>query len=283
MFQGSPRRPCATVPASRTSPLSLDAVLLTHAHLDHCGLLPAAREAGLPRPDPSPRAAPPSWPRLVMLDSGKLQVEQAQAHKERLRAARRAARRSAAAGGTEPRLVHGGGRPGDRAVPGAPSRAAGAIPSGRDPERCAPPAGSDRDGASSRPSTTPTTRAALECFQWSRLRHGLDVAPGVRAMFHDAGPHPGLGDHRGRGCRPRRTATPHRLLGRPGPARHAHPARPDRHPRRSRLRPVRVHLRGPRARARGEAVRLLAEAIQATADHSGVLLVPPSPSAARRR
>lgn len=57
-------------------PTSLDAVLLTHAHLDHCGLLPRLVKGGLRAPvfvTPATR----ELAQLVLLDSAKLQAEDA--------------------------------------------------------------------------------------------------------------------------------------------------------------------------------------------------------------
>jgi metallo-beta-lactamase family protein len=59
------------VPAS-----SIDAVLLTHAHLDHCGLLPKLAKEGFKGPIYC-TAATAEIARLVLLDSAKLQEEDA--------------------------------------------------------------------------------------------------------------------------------------------------------------------------------------------------------------
>jgi metallo-beta-lactamase family protein len=67
-------------------PASIDYVLLTHAHLDHCGRLPLLAKRGF-RGEIITTAASRELARLVMLDAGHLQEEEARQD------ARRAARR----------------------------------------------------------------------------------------------------------------------------------------------------------------------------------------------
>ncbi len=69
-------------------PAAIDFVLLTHAHLDHCGRLPLLAKRGF-RGEIITTAATRELARLVMLDSAHLQEEDAQAN------ARQAARRGA--------------------------------------------------------------------------------------------------------------------------------------------------------------------------------------------
>jgi metallo-beta-lactamase family protein len=58
-------------------PQSLGAVLLTHAHLDHCGLLPRLVQQGFDQPIYS-TAATAEITRIMLLDAGKLQEEDAE-------------------------------------------------------------------------------------------------------------------------------------------------------------------------------------------------------------
>ena len=71
MFQGSPNESVRNRVPFAFEPSELDAVVLTHAHLDHCGLLPVLVREGFSGPihctDGTAELA-----RLVMLDSGKL-------------------------------------------------------------------------------------------------------------------------------------------------------------------------------------------------------------------
>jgi len=74
MFQGSPNESIRNRIPLAYDPKAIDAILLTHAHLDHCGLIPHVVAEGF---------AGPIWATngtvelaaLVLLDSGKLQEE----------------------------------------------------------------------------------------------------------------------------------------------------------------------------------------------------------------
>src|SRR3990172_404855 len=90
MFQGSPHESERNRLGFALEPAALDAELLTHAHLDHCGLLPLLVKEGfrgaIHATHPTVELA-----RLILLDSGKLQVEQA---KDRVEWIERRARRA---------------------------------------------------------------------------------------------------------------------------------------------------------------------------------------------
>jgi len=85
LFQGSPHEMVHNRLDFAFSPESLDAVLLTHAHLDHCGLLPLLAQAGYRGPILG-TAGTVELAALVLRDSGKLQQEAA---KDRARWRRR--------------------------------------------------------------------------------------------------------------------------------------------------------------------------------------------------
>jgi len=66
------------------APNSLDAVLLTHAHLDHCGLLPKLAREGFSGPIYCTTATA-EIARIILLDSAKIQEEDAEFKRERHR------------------------------------------------------------------------------------------------------------------------------------------------------------------------------------------------------
>jgi metallo-beta-lactamase family protein len=74
MFQGSPNEAVRNHVPFPFDPVSVDVLLLTHAHLDHCGLIPHLAREGFA----GPIVATPATIELaglVLLDSGKLQEE----------------------------------------------------------------------------------------------------------------------------------------------------------------------------------------------------------------
>jgi metallo-beta-lactamase family protein len=74
MFQGGPGDSMRNRVPLGFDPTTLDAVVLTHAHLDHCGLLPVLVAGGF-RGHVVCTAATAELARLVLLDSAKLQTE----------------------------------------------------------------------------------------------------------------------------------------------------------------------------------------------------------------
>jgi len=66
--------------AARIRPASLDAIILTHAHLDHCGLIPHIVAEGFNGPIYATRGTI-ELASLVLRDSGKLQEEFAKRHR----------------------------------------------------------------------------------------------------------------------------------------------------------------------------------------------------------
>ena len=76
MFQGSPEEIARNRLPFAFEPEQLDAVLLTHAHLDHCGRLPALVKAGFRGPVHATHATL-DLAEIVLRDSAKLQVEYA--------------------------------------------------------------------------------------------------------------------------------------------------------------------------------------------------------------
>ena len=74
MFQGNPNEVVRNRVPLGFEPAELDAVVLTHAHLDHCGLLPLLGRLGF-RGRIVATAATAELARIVLLDSAKLQEE----------------------------------------------------------------------------------------------------------------------------------------------------------------------------------------------------------------
>jgi metallo-beta-lactamase family protein len=84
MFQGGPAEAVRNRIPLGVDPATLDVVILTHAHLDHCGLLPLLVHEGF-RGQIICTAATAELARLVMLDSAKLQEEFAKRAQRRSR------------------------------------------------------------------------------------------------------------------------------------------------------------------------------------------------------
>jgi metallo-beta-lactamase family protein len=80
MFQGGPHEEMRNRVPLAYDPASLDAIILTHAHLDHCGLIPHIVAEGFNGPIYATRGTI-ELASLVLLDSGKLQEEYAKRHR----------------------------------------------------------------------------------------------------------------------------------------------------------------------------------------------------------
>ena len=253
MFQGSPNESIRNRIPFAFDPADLDAVLLTHAHLDHCGLLPLLVKAGYRGPIHA-TAGTIELATLVLLDSGKLHEEFA---KREARWEKRHPDEVEADDRREADEYQAARRPGRRRRVGRPPRRRHGAPTG--PPRTSPP----RRPATRKPSTSPTTdrsrartrrpptpgratrrpscapnrrtsrststrrctrprtpSASLAQFKAAPLRRrGRGRARDPRDVRR-RGPHPGLGDHPApRPGRRRRRGAGHRLLRRPRPAR----------------------------------------------------------------
>jgi metallo-beta-lactamase family protein len=171
MFQGSPEEVSRNRIPFAFEAGSLDALLLTHAHLDHCGRIPALVRAGYHGPIFT-TSATADLAEIVLRDAAKLQAE-AEARWRRKHPEQAAA--------TAPELQSEEAAAEDAAAEDAPRDDAGMPEQIRRAE----------------PRGMTMTRAALyderDVDQAVRQFHGVrygevtEVAPGVQAVFHDAG------------------------------------------------------------------------------------------------
>ena len=143
-------RRSATASPWATSRRTVDAILLTHAHLDHCGLIPLVVRAGVPGPDPGDgrhdRAGPPGPDGLGPAPGG----------------VRQARRRGSSAGTPRRR------RPRMRATCGRPARRSR---SPRPATRARRPIAASAPAAS-RPSASRPPRVVDDCARRARASAG---------------------------------------------------------------------------------------------------------------
>ena len=163
MFQGLPSDVERNRAALPYDPASLDAVLLTHAHLDHCGYLPVVVRAGFDGPVIL-TSATADLARLILSDSAKIQVERA--HR---RARRRRGRADGAEAGADARREPADGGPIDE----------------EERLRSQPPAVRLRDDEPL--YDLDDVLEASRSFEPVRYGQPRVVAPGVTATFEDAG------------------------------------------------------------------------------------------------
>ncbi|MEI7743539.1 MAG: MBL fold metallo-hydrolase [Chloroflexota bacterium] len=175
MFQGGPDESMRNRVPLGFDPRTLDAVVLTHAHLDHCGLLPLLVREGFAG-QVWCTAATAELARLVLLDSARLQEEFAK------RAARRERRDPERAAGREARDE----KLFDEAVQLAAEGAA--SPGGPDPEDLLRAAGPevevDLDGPLYTEDDASATLPRLHAIPYNTE---TEVAQGVHITLLDAG------------------------------------------------------------------------------------------------
>ena len=200
MFQGSPNEQIRNRIPFAFDPGDLDAVLLTHAHLDHCGLLPLLVKDGY-RGAIHATAGTIELATLVLLDSGKLHEEFAkrEARWEKHNPDKVAAddRKEADQYEAAIELAEAGDAIG--ATPGAtPGETPGApAPTGIDPAVRAWPTDPEAQLRAQPPHLQIDLDAPLytandaerSLAQFKALRYGeeVEVAPGIHATFMDAG------------------------------------------------------------------------------------------------
>ena len=286
MFQGSPNEAIRNRIPFAFDPRDLDAVLLTHAHLDHCGLLPLLVKGGY-RGAIHATAGTIELASLVLLDSGKLHEEFAKrearwekrnpdkvaADDRREADEYEAAIELAEAGEVSSEVLGPASSEATAEAPGEVSRAGQAWPS--DPEaqlRAQPPhLQIDLDA----PLYTGKD-AERSLAQFKALRYGdeVEVAPGVHATFMDAGHILGSAIIRLRirelDGGEERILVCSGDLGRPGtPILRDPTALTD-----ADYVLVESTYGGREHEPEGEAIRILAETVRMVAEANGVLLVP---------
>jgi metallo-beta-lactamase family protein len=164
MFQGSPHDVIRNRVPFAYQPGEIDALLLTHAHLDHCGLIPHLAASGFRKKIYATKGTV-DLTRLVLLDSAKLQEEAAQSHQ---RFALRNPDRAAAE---------------DEATTAELTAATREDPAAA--TRQAPPAAVTALRAPL--YTVDDANAALGLFVGIDYGAEVEIAPGITAMFLDAG------------------------------------------------------------------------------------------------
>ncbi|MGI8999499.1 MAG: MBL fold metallo-hydrolase RNA specificity domain-containing protein [Candidatus Limnocylindria bacterium] len=158
MFQGSPEEVERNRMPFAFEADTLDALLLTHAHLDHCGRTPALVKAGFRGPIHATRATV-DLTEIVLRDSARLQVEFTE------RWNRRRARKADAASEATVQETD------DESLP---ERLRKAVPEGRTDTR--EPLYDERD-----------VDTTMRQMRGSDYNAAVQVVDGVTAVFHDAG------------------------------------------------------------------------------------------------
>src|SRR2546427_7902229 len=249
MFQGSPNDVIRNRVPFAYQPGEIDALLLTHAHLDHCGLIPHLSASGFRKPIYATTGTV-DLTRLVLLDSAKLQEEFAQSHQ---RFAKRNPDRAAA----EDEATTAELAAATKEDPAAATRDASpaAITALRAPLY-----------------TVDDTNAALALFHGIDYGAELQVTPGINATLLDAGHilSSALIRVRVREGDQERTIVFSGDLGRPGS-----PIIRDPTPVTSAdWLLIESTYGGKTHEPQEEAIRLLGEAVKLTGDAKGVLLMP---------
>jgi len=199
MFQGSPNDIIRNRVPLGFDAGTVDAILITHAHLDHCGLLPLAVRRGYKGPIYLTSASA-ELVEIVLLDSGRLQEEFA---KRRSRWERRHPDEGAGADAEDRAKYDAVADEARRAdeeghVPTTIEPAPLAAPLAAESDATAMETGDPEEAIRTQPPeiivdldtalyTEEDAAAVPPLFKQVRYGRPVDVAPGVRATFVDAG------------------------------------------------------------------------------------------------
>lgn len=298
MFQGSPNETVRNRVPHGMDASKLDAILITHAHLDHCGLLPLVVKDGFSGPIYL-TSATAELVEIVLLDSGRLQEEFAKRHRRwerrhpadafsadaKATAAYRAALEEAQLAGEEghvPTSIEpdGDAGAGAEADPGVDPAARmtgeqAALAGAPNPEvalRNQPPV---IDAELDEPLyDEDDAKAVPPLFRSVRYGKPIEVAPGIIATFDDAGHILGSAiirlEVRDEPGGPATTIVFSGDLGRP----HTPILRDPTPESGADYVVVESTYGGREHEPGGEAIRILADVIRATHDAGGVLLIP---------
>ncbi len=262
MFQGNPHETIRNRVPFPYDPAEIDALVLTHAHLDHCGLIPLVVARGMRSPIFA-TGGTIELATLVLLDSAKLQVEAA---KRDARFERRHPDRAA-------RVDRAAERDLQLASDEAAASSSEAAEEERDPEVVLRSQLPEIETSIDEPLYTEAdAQAALRQFRSVGYGREIQVAPGVRATLYDAGHILGSAIVRLRVSDgdTERVVVFSGDLGRPGT-----PIIRDPTPVSDADYVVVESTYGGREHEpQAEATRLLAEVVRLVADSRGVLLVP---------
>ena len=216
MFQGGPHEIVRNRVPLAYEPSELDAIVLTHAHLDHCGLIPHIVAEGYNGPIYATRGTI-ELASLVLLDSGKLQEEYSKrqrhwalkhpdkaaaelAEEEAKIAAEEQIAEAEDAASTAPSFHPGDALPNGHIVASGIDELALRDEQGMGTRMGYPPFGHpNHDAAMTGNPAQPNliveeplydqaqAQAALAHFKATDYEQTVAVAPGITAVFHDAG------------------------------------------------------------------------------------------------
>jgi metallo-beta-lactamase family protein len=262
MFQGNPHEAIRNRVPLAYDAKDIDALVLTHAHLDHCGLIPLVVARGLRAPIFA-TAGTIELATLVLLDSAKLQEE----------AAKRDARFERRHPGRAARVDRAAERDLQAASDEAAAFDSEAAVEERDPEVVLRSQLPEIETSIDEPLyTVADAQAALRQFRAVGYGREIEVATGVRARLYDAGHILGSAIVRlqVRDGDQDRVVVFSGDLGRPGTPIIRDPTQVSD----ADYVIVESTYGGREHEPQEEAVRLLAEVVRLVADSRGVLLVP---------